>query len=37
MSSGNVKLLRPLPAAAPIDPLAAIEALSDEEKIALFS
>jgi hypothetical protein len=37
MSSGNVKLLRPLAAAAPIDPLAAIEALSDEEKIALFS
>jgi chemotaxis protein CheZ len=37
MSSGNVKLLRPQPAAAPIDPLAAIEALSDEEKIALFS
>jgi len=35
--AGNVKLLRPLPAPAPIDPLAAIAALSDEEKIALFS
>jgi chemotaxis regulatin CheY-phosphate phosphatase CheZ len=34
---GNVKVLRPTQAAQPVDPLAAIAALSDEEKIALFS
>jgi hypothetical protein len=36
-ASANVKAMRPQPPPTPTDPIAAIAALSDEEKIALFS